>query len=220
MYPFMGAVVAAAVIAPLAQGAIVNEFVPTWRGQSNAVFAGWESFMSGYGGFNAADVTGSFCGCSLFNFGAGSVIDADGDIRSGAQGLDLKLVGGQFSLQPLRAVVVNVAIWDGELSASQMQLRLTSPNGTGRVVVPSFLEERDEQSFDDGSVYRSYAFTFEVSGGYLSDGTVGQWRIDMNSPSDVALDAVAIDLDFSIVPSPGAMALGLLGVAVARFRRR
>jgi hypothetical protein len=220
MYLFTGAAIAAAVIAPLAQGAIVNEAVPTWRGQANTVFSGWESFMSGFGGFNSADRSGSFCGCSLFNFGAGSVLDADGDIRAGDAGLDVKLVGGQFSTQRLRSVVVNLATWDGCVEATQMKLRLVDGNGAVTFIAPAAPEERDQQTFDDGSIYRSRAYRFDVNNGYLSSGAVSQWRLEFTSPGGMALDAIAIDLDFNVVPSPGAMALAVLGVTVARIRRR
>jgi hypothetical protein len=220
MYLFMGAAVAAVVIAPLARGAIVNEFVPEWRDQSNTVFAGWESFMSGSGGFNVADRSGSFCGCSLFNFGVGSELDADGDIRAGDAGLDIKLVGGQFSTQRLRSVVVNMATWDGCVEATQMKLRLVSGNGAVTFIAPASLEERDQQTFDDGSIYRSRAYRFEVAEDYLSSGAVSQWRLEFTSAGGMALDAIAIDLDFNVVPSPGAMALSVLGLSVASFRRR
>lgn len=220
MYLLKGAAIAAAVIAPLAQGAIVNEAVPTWRGQANTVFSGWESFMSGFGGFNVADRSGSFCGCSLFNFGAGSVLDADGDIRAGDAGLDVKLVGGQFSTQRLRSVVVNLATWDGCVEATQMKLRLVDGNGAVTFIAPAAPEERDQQTFDDGSIYRSRAYSFDVIDGYLSSGAVTQWRLEFTSSGGMALDAIAIDLDFNVVPSPGAMALAVLGVAVARMRRR
>lgn len=220
MYLFMGAAIAAVVIAPLAQGSIVNEAVPAWRGQTNTVFSGWESFMSGFGGFNPADRSGSFCGCSLFNFGAGSVLDADGDIRAGDAGLDIKLVGGQFSTQRLRSVVVNLATWDGCVEATQMKLRLVDGNGAVTFIAPAAPEERDQQTFDDGSIYRSRAYRFDVIDGYLSSGAVSQWRLEFTSPGGMALDAIAIDLDFNVVPSPGAMALAVLGVTVARMRRR
>ncbi len=220
MYLFMGAAIAAVVIAPLAQGAIVNEAVPTWRGQTNSVFSGWESFMSGFGGFNSANRSGSFCGCSLFNFGAGSVLDADGDIRAGDAGLDIKLVGGQFSTQRLRSVVENLATWDGCVESSQMKLRLVSGDGAVTFIAPLELEERDQQVFNDGSIYRSRAYRFDVIDGYLSSGAVSQWRLEFTSSAGMALDAIAIDLDFNAVPSPGAMALAVLGVSVARMRRR
>jgi len=216
----MGAAIAAVVIAPLAQGAIVNEAVPAWRGQTNTVFSGWESFSSGFGGFNVADRSGSFCGCSLFNFGAGSVLDADGDIRAGDAGLDIKLVGGQFSTQRLRSVVVNLATWDGCVESSQMKLRLVSGDGAVTFIAPLELEERDQQVFNDGSIYRSRAYRFDVIDGYLSSGAVSQWRLEFTSSAGMALDAIAIDLDFNAVPSPGAMALAVLGVSVARMRRR
>ncbi len=220
MYLFMGAAIAAVVIAPLAQGAIVNEAVPAWRGQTNTVFSGWESFSSGFGGFNSANRSGSFCGCSLFNFGAGSVLDADGDIRAGDAGLDIKLVGGQFSTQRLRSVVVNLATWDGCVESSQMKLRLVSGDGAVTFIAPLELEERDQQVFNDGSIYRSRAYRFDVIDGYLSSGAVSQWRLEFTSSAGMALDAIAIDLDFNAVPSPGAMALAVLGVSVARMRRR
>ena len=220
MYLFMGAAIAAVVIAPLAQGAIVNEAVPAWRGQTNTVFSGWESFSSGFGGFNSANRSGSFCGCSLFNFGAGSVLDADGDIRAGDAGLDVKLVGGQFSTQRLRSVVVNLATWDGCVESSQMKLRLVSGDGAVTFIAPLELEERDQQVFNDGSIYRSRAYRFDVIDGYLSSGAVSQWRLEFTSSAGMALDAIAIDLDFNAVPSPGAMALAVLGVSVARMRRR
>jgi uncharacterized protein (TIGR03382 family) len=216
----MGAAIAAVVIAPLAQGAIVNEAVPAWRGQTNTVFSGWESFSSGFGGFNSANRSGSFCGCSLFNFGAGSVLDADGDIRAGDAGLDIKLVGGQFSTQRLRSVVVNLATWDGCVESSQMKLRLVSGDGAVTFIAPLELEERDQQVFNDGSIYRSRAYRFDVIDGYLSSGAVSQWRLEFTSSAGMALDAIAIDLDFNAVPSPGAMALAVLGVSVARMRRR
>jgi len=220
MYLFMGAAIAAVVIAPLAQGAIVNEAVPEWRGQANTIFAGWESFMSGSGGFNVADRAGSFCGCSLFNFGAGSVLDADGDIRAGDAGLDIKLVGGQFSTQRLRSVVVNLATYDGCVDLEQMKLRLVNGAGAVTFIAPASLEELDQQIFDDGSIYRSRAYRFDVVDGYLSTGAVTQWRLEFTSSGGMALDAITIDLDYNVVPSPGALALAVLGVAVARMRRR
>lgn len=220
MYLFMGAAIAAVVIAPLAQGAIVNEAVPAWRGQTDTVFSGWESFSSGFGGFNSANRSGSFCGCSLFNFGAGSVLDADGDIRAGDAGLDIKLVGGQFSTQRLRSVVVNLATWDGCVESSQMKLRLVDGNGAVTFIAPASLDDRDQQTFDDGSIYRSRSYRFDVLDGFLSAGAVSQWRLEFTSTAGMALDAIAIDLDFNAVPSPGAMALAVLGVTVARMRRR
>lgn len=220
MYPFQGAAVAAVVITPLAQGAIVNELVPEWRGQANTVFAGWESFMSGYGGMNVADRSGSFCGCWLYNFGNGSGLDDDGNIRSGQPGLDVKLVGGQLSTQRLRSVVVNLATWDGVVDATQMRFRTVGADGSVAFLAPVALEGRSQQEFADGSIYRSMALRFDVVDGYLSSGVVSQWRLEFTSPGGMALDAITIDLDFNAVPSPGAMALAVFGVAAARVRRR
>lgn len=220
MYPFHGAAIAAVVIAPLAQGAIVNEASPAWRGQANTVFAGWESFVSGFGGFNIADRSGSFCGCALFNFGAGSWLQANGNIRAGDAGLDIKAFGGQFSTQRLRSVVVNMATWDGLVETSQMKLRLVDSNGAVTFITPTSMEELSEQVFDDGSIYRSRAYHFDAADDYLSSGAVAQWRLEFTSSGGMALDEVAIDLDFNMVPAPSTMALAFLGVMAARARRR
>ncbi|MBM4111001.1 MAG: hypothetical protein FJ254_06545 [Phycisphaerae bacterium] len=220
MYLFWETALAVAVIAPLAHGAIINEAVPTWRDQPNTVFAGWESFASGYGGFNVADRQGSFCGCSLFSFGAGSALDADGNIRSASAGLHIKIVGGQFSAERLRSVVVNLATIDGAVAISQMKLRLVDGQGAITFIAPSTLEERAQEMGNDGSIYRTRAYRFDVIDGYLSSGAVSQWRLEFTSTGGVALDEVALDLDFNAVPSPGALALTVGGVTVARFRRR
>lgn len=220
MYLFWETALAVAVIAPLAHGAIINEAVPTWRDQPNTVFAGWESFASGYGGFNVADRQGSFCGCSLFNFGVGSVLNAQGNIQAGDAGLNIKLVGGQFSSDRLRSIVVNLATWDGRVESSQMKLRTVAGNGAVTIMAPSAVEDRDQQTSDDGSIHRSRAYYFDGVDGYLSSGAVSQWRIEFTSPGGMALDDIAIDLDFNVVPSPGAAALGVLGVTAVRFRRR
>ncbi|MFM7809989.1 MAG: hypothetical protein ACKPEA_18980, partial [Planctomycetota bacterium] len=179
-----------------------------------------ESFMSGYGGMNVADRSGSFCGCWFFNFGNGSGLDDDGNIRSGQSGLDVKLVGGQVSLQQLRSVVVNLATWDGAVASSQIRFRMVGADGSVSFIAPVALESRNQQEFADGSIYRSMAFRFDLQDGYLSAGAVTQWRLEFTSPGGMALDAIAIDLDFNAVPSPGAMALCVLGLTAARMRRR
>lgn len=221
MYHCKGAVVASALLLSMsAEGSVVNEFVPDWRGTNNTIFAGFESFRSGFGGFNPADRDGSSCGCSLFSFGSGSALDADSDIRSGDAGLDIKLVGGQFSTQRLRAFVVNMATWDGCIETDQMSLTMFGPGGATSTVLPAELTELYQESFEDGSVYRSRAYRFEMADGFLSIGSVLQWRLEFTSSAGVTLDAISIDMDFNTVPSPGAIALGVLGLSIARFRRR
>jgi hypothetical protein len=116
--------------------------------------------------------------------------------------------------------VVNLASYDGCVELGQMKLRLVDGAGAVTFIAPASLEERDQQIFDDGSIYRSRSYRFDVVDGYLSTGAVTQWRLEFTSSGGMALDAITIDLDYNVVPSPGAMALAVLGVAVARMRRR
>lgn len=220
MFHCKGAMVATVLFAPLAaQGAIINEFVPNWRGQPETVYAGWESYMSGYGGFNIPDQAGSACACSLFNFGAGSVLDDDGNIDSAVAGLNVMVSGGQFSTQRLRSVVVNLATINGAVTGQQIKLRLVAQDGTISYVFPSVVQTQSEIVQADGSIHRSVAYKFGGDG-YLSSGAVAQWRIQFLSGMNATLDAVAVDLDFNPVPAPGAIALAALAAGMIRPRRR
>ncbi len=215
-----GAMAAAVLCAPLvAEGSIVNELQPDWRFSATSVYSGWDSFMNADGGFNAADISGSNCGCSLFNFSPGAQLNDQSDIESLDAGLNTMVFGGQFFAERrLRRVVVNMATIDGGVSLDQMLLQIVGPDGGTSVAVPITLEERYLETID-GRVHRSRAYAFDVGDGYLSTGAVAQWRLNFSSGAGTVLDAVSVDLDFSSVPGPGAVALIGLGGLIAARRR-
>lgn len=193
---------------------IVNEYVPTWRGTSNATWSGWDGFTSAYAGPNAPDQPGSSI-ASLFNFGPGAIITGGGNIYGSAGPLSILITGGVLNAPnvPLE-VVLNVGTGGTSLDTSSVSF--TAITSTGLVnFSPTTSELRYDEPIPGFGANQTRAFTWDLSS--LSIPALG-YQINFRSVGQyMSLTGVAVDIRF--IPAPAAGVVLLAGLRGGRRRR-
>ena len=209
------------VLTVAASAGVVNPLVPTWRGQANTMFMGWDTFTSAYAGANAADMSGSSNLGSLFNFGPGSILTNNPlptGIYNATGPLSIMIMGGVTNAprNPLE-VVMNLADAGTNINQNSVRLTLFDNAGNSSVFVPSTKAERSNISDGFGGKAKTIAYTWTIEP--LAWNST-RWQIDFSSTAPHAiLDAVT--LDFKLVPAPGALTvLAAFVGGTSRGRRR
>lgn len=219
-----GSVVAALALATAASSAlagVVNPLVPSWRGASNTMFMGWETFTAAYAGANAADMAGSSNLASLFNFGPGAVLTASPmptGIYNATGPLSIMIMGGVTSApRNPTEVVMNLASAGTGISNASVALTLFDNSGNSRRLTPTSTSVRSSAPDGFGGTATTTAFSWTVDSLAWN---CTRWQIDFSSTAPHAiLDAVT--LDFKLVPTPGALAvLAAFAGGTPRGRRR
>lgn len=200
--------------APAALGGIVNAYVPTWRGDANATYSGWDSFTSAYAGANAADAAGSSV-ASLFNFGPGAIITGGGNIYGSGGPLLIFINGGVLAApnSPLE-VVLNVGTAGTSLDLSSVTFSAITANGLVSLAPTASSLRYDEPVPGFGAV-QTRAFTWDLS--TQSIPALGYQMSFRSSEQFMSLTGVSIDMRF--VPAPAAGVLVLAGLRGGRRRR-
>jgi len=208
-------------LASAASAGVVNPLLPTWRGQSNTMFMGWETFTSAYAGANAADMAGSSTLANLFNFGPGAVLTAapmPTGIYNATGPLSIMIMGGVTSApRNPTEVVMNLASAGAGISNSSVALTLFDNAGNSRRITPTTTSTRYSVPDGFGGTAVTTAFSWTVD---PLAWNCTRWQIDFSSTSPHAiLDAVTLDL--KLVPTPGALAvLAAFVGGTPRGRRR
>jgi hypothetical protein len=217
----ISAVVAVTAASSLAQAGIVNPLVPSWRGQSNTMFMGWETFSVAYAGANAADMPGSSTLANLFNFGPGAILTAapmPTGIYNATGPLSIMILGGVTSApRNPTEVVMNLASAGTGISNSSVALTLFDNAGNSRRITPTLTSTRSSVPDGFGGTAITTAFSWTVD---PLAWNCTRWQIDFSSMAPHAiLDAVTLDL--KLVPTPGALAvLAAFVGGTPRGRRR
>jgi hypothetical protein len=199
---------------PAALGAIVNELVPTWRGDANATYSGWDVFTSAYGGPNAPDQPGS-SGASLFNFGPGAIITGGGNLYGSGGPLSIFLTGGVLNAPnaPLE-VVLNVGTAGTFLDDASVLFTAITATGTVNYT-PSASELRYDQPIPGFGATQTRAYTWDLSA--LPVTALGYQITFRSAEQFMSLTGVAVDIRF--IPAPAAGVVLLAGLGRGRRRR-
>jgi len=209
------------VLAAAASAGVVNPFVPTWRGQANTMFMGWETFTSAYAGANAADMAGSSNLANLFNFGPGAIltnVPLPTGIYNPTGPLSIMIMGGVTSApRNPTDVVMNVASAGTGIVNSTVALTLFDNAGNSKRLAPTTTLLRNSVPDGVGGTAVTTAFTWSID---PIAWNCTRWQIDFSSAAPHAiLDAVTLDL--KLVPTPGALAvLAAFVGGTPRGRRR
>jgi hypothetical protein len=204
-----------------ASAGVVNPLVPTWRGQANTMFMGWETFSSAYAGANAADMSGSSNLASLFNFGPGAILTGSPlptGIYNPSGTLAIMIMGGVTSApRNPTEVVMNVASAGTGIVNGTVALTLFDNAGNSRRVTPTDISNRSSAPDGFGGTAATTAFSWTIDPLAFN---ATRWQIDFSSAAPHAiLDAVTLDL--KLVPTPGALAvLAAFAGGTPRGRRR
>ena len=208
-------------LAVAASAGVVNPLVPTWRGQSNTMFMGWETFTSAYAGANAADMAGSSTLANLFNFGPGAIL-TNAPLPTGIYNptgpLSIMIMGGVTNAprNPME-VVMNVASAGTGIVNSTVALTLFDNSGNSRRMTATSTLVRN--SVPDGMSGTAITTAFSWTIDPLTWNCT-RWQIDFSSSSPHAL-LDAVTLDFKLVPTPGALTvLAAFVGGTTRGRRR
>ena len=202
---FLATIVAVTAITGMATADLANPDVPTWRGDTDAAYAGWDSFTNANGGPNAPEEGSGF---NVYNFGTGAIIAGSGNIYGAGGALDIHVYS------------------TGELAASQAVLNISflgNPIDTSNVrafflgeYIDPILSELRAESGGGGFVSQTWSFTYDFSNvGEVSSSVA--FFFGSGDLANSSLDAVSVDV--LSVPAPGALALlGLAGIASRRRR--
>ncbi|MFB0986704.1 MAG: hypothetical protein QMB94_10425 [Phycisphaerales bacterium] len=179
--------------------------MPTWRGDADATYAGWDSFTNANGGPNAPEQGSGF---SVYNFGTGAVIASSGNIYGAGGGLDIHVYSnGDFA--PSQAVL-SFSFLGNPMDTTNVRAFFE-----GAYVDPIQSELRALEDFG-GFVKETWSFTFDFS---TASGAESGLAFFFGSGDLVNTSLDAVSVDVLSVPAPGALALlGLAGIASRRRR--
>jgi hypothetical protein len=204
-----------------ASAGVFNPLEPTWRGQANTMFMGWETFLSPYAGANAADMAGSSNLANLFNFGPGAIITnapLPTGIYNATGPLSIMIMGGVTAApRNPTEVVMNVASAGTGIVNGTVALTLFDNAGNSKRITPTATLLRSSVADGMGGNAVTTAFTWMID---PLAWNCTRWQIDFSSAAPHAiLDAVTLDL--KLVPTPGALAvLAAFAGGTPRGRRR
>jgi len=200
--------------APAALGGIVNAYVPTWRGDSNATYSAWDTFTSAYLGPNSPDASGSAL-ATLFNFGPGAIISGGGNIYGSGGPLFILINGGVLNApnSPLE-VVLNVGTAGTGLDLSSVTFTAITANGL-MDFAPTTSELRYDEPIPGFGATQTRAFTWDLSS--LSIPALGYQMSFRSSSPFMSLTGVSVDM--RVVPAPAVGFILLAGLRGGRRRR-
>lgn len=188
-------------------------FVPTFRGQPGSAFAGWESFTVSIGNpGNKGDFAGSTPSATLFQKAPGALILGSGNIYNGA---DKSLFEIRYaSSEPIADVYLQVRTLGTELDYSSVRLfAWTDSLSAPRTELDRLAFGPPPPAPGSGSGVSSF-WAWDLTG---LDATAV--AVTFNA-ADINLSLDSATLDVRVVPEPGALALGLLGLATLGVLQR
>lgn len=224
------ALLLAALVTPsavLAQSSAVNFMPPTWRGEADTEYAGWERFATAIGSNapddtattpTAADARVTQTTAPDFSTPPGILRTSAGNIYSGFQLLNL-FVTNNIAL-PLTDVQLQTRTSGTELDYANITLQYFNGQGQPVALAATSRTELFRQSgieFFPGfpSEIVETKFVWDLSG--VTDAITSIRIVLPHTIAHISIER--IELDTRSVPAPGA-GLALLGLAVVTRRRR
>ncbi|MFM7806718.1 MAG: hypothetical protein ACKPEA_02160, partial [Planctomycetota bacterium] len=154
-------------MAAVAEAGVVNPLVPTWRGNANTMFMGWETFTIAYAGANAADMAGSSNLANLFNFGPGAVLTSapmPTGIYNATGPLSIMIMGGVTSApRNPTEVVMNLASAGTGISNASVALTLFDNAGNSSRLTPAATSTRSSAPDGFGGTAVTTAFSWNIA---------------------------------------------------------
>lgn len=200
--------------------------VPSFRGDTNTQYAGWESFVTPVGFNSPTDPATTNFGAGVvqnvapdFSMPPGVLITGAGNLYSGFQILDLGVLAGSGNGQDLTDVTLQVRTLGTELDTAGVVLIDTDAFGPPIPVIPAATTELFRETgapifpgFDSSIV--ETRFDFDLTGRGISNFVIGLPQ----QQEHISFDR--FELDTAFVPTPGAFAmLGVAGLAAIRRKR-
>ena len=216
---------AAAVTTSLAMAAYVVEDAPSWRGEDNTSYYNWEDFTSANGYAEGPNLPNNepfpSGNALLFNFGDGAIISGGDNIYGYAGALNIHTYA--YSESDITDVVFNFATLGTQIDFTGAMLAWTAANGEQGMIFPGMgynLNYSEEFEFGPGQNGYSdnVSWSFDLS---FIDADIREVGLIWNSvSSNISLDTATVDLRFSAIPAPGALALfGFAMLAGSRRRK-
>lgn len=219
------AAIAAFAPAAFATGSAVNFIVPSFRGQANTDYAGWESFTSAFNGFNAPDdAAGTNADARIrqtvapdFSTPPGITLTGSANIYSGFQNINLLI--SDTAPAALQRVELQTRALGSEWDYSQITLSYQNQlNETVSLPFSSsteLLRQPGPVQFGNPTFNTEYHFVWDLTG--VADSiTSYSIRLTHTAPH---LSVDRIELDTQYVPTPGTLALAPLTLVALRRRR-
>lgn len=185
---------------------------PSFRGQPNAEFAGWEVFTTPVGP-NAPDIAGSNAAATFAQNTVGAFVTGSGNIYAGPPPTTGSYTVSYSGSSPVSTVVFQVRTVGLQLDYGSISLDY----GSGTLSATRTELENVPAGGGPGSASVASSWTWDLSAQNASAFTI---NFVAASP-DVSLDSA--HLDVAVVPEPTTWALfgaGAAALALARWRRR
>jgi hypothetical protein len=199
--------------AVLTSSANTSFFVaPSFRGQPNADFAGWEVFTTATG-LNNPDIAGSDAAATFKQNTVGAFLTGSGNIYAGPPP-----TVGSYTVSYDGAAVVDTVVFQVRTLGLELDYSSISLNyGSGNLGAPTRTElERAAAGGGPGAVSVSSSWNWNLTGLNATEVT-----ITFNAAaSDVSLDAAHLDVAAVPEPATWAMISGAGLLAFALWRRR
>ena len=209
------AAAAACVVVSTASAGFVVEDVPTWRGDANTLYGGWENFSQANYAPNFAETGNMGYFGSIYNFSGSAIIASSGNIYDPAGALNMHHYVQDVS-GDITDAVFNISSAGSGFNLDTVIFQWTAADGTSGYL-DTDANVNFYQEIPGFGVSANMSWVYDLSGIDADVTSVG-FIIQANGPH-TSYDAAAIDIRYTAIPAPGALALiGLAGVAGRRRR--
>ncbi len=208
-------------IASTAMAGFVVEDIPAWRGDTNTLYGGWESFTEANFAPNFADVAGSSMGFAgqVYNFSGSAIIAGSGNIYDPGNALNIHnyVDVSSFGSIDITDAVINVSTVGTPPDLAGVIFQAVTAAGDTFDLDASSYSTNYVNEIPGFGVSYNLSWAFDLSG-IAGDVTQLAFIIKGTGPH-MSLDALSTDIAFE-VPAPGVLALlGIAGLAGGRRRR-
>lgn len=213
----LGCVSAVALSSTAMAGFTVENF-SDYYGQENTMYGAWESFTNANNAPNFADNGGNmgFAG-QVFNFSGSGFITGGGNLYDAQQALNIH---NYFTLDgvDITNAQVNVSTMGTVVDFSGVLFQAVTSTGASQFLDTSDVSINFNQEIPGMGASMNMSWSFDLSG---IEGNVTDIAFIMKAVGPhMSLDALSLDVAYSAIPAPGALALlGLAGLAGRRRRR-
>ena len=204
-------------IAASAMAGFAVEDVPTWRGDADTLYGGWDSFTQANFAPNFSETGNMGFAGQIYNFSPTAFIAGSGNIYDAAGPLNIhhyvELTGVDIT-----DVVVNLATMGTLPNLEDVLFQAVTSSGDTQFLDTSAYSTNFQQDIPGFGSTLNLSWEFDLSD--IAGDVTSIAFIVQGTAAHMSLDAFSSDVRFTNVPAPGALALlGLAGLAGRRRRR-